>query len=158
MTRRENDKNNDKEYRLTEGQSKFIDSYIVTENAQESYYRAYPKCNWNTAGSNGSKLMAMDKIQKEIARRKADLKNSRHVASAEDVLMFLTQTMHSTDEKMSERLKAAEMIGKSLSLFNESNQATDTNFTINLVGFDEEQRKEIGNVIDADVKLIDYDE
>lgn len=149
---RDSDKEN---YKITEGQSKFIDNYIVLENAVEAYIRAYPNSNYNSAGVNGHKLLKMDKIQNEIAKRKARLKNSKHIASPEEVLMFLTQTMTSTDEKTSERLRAAELIGKTTGMWVDRVETTNqTEFVIELGDSSKNQL----DVIDMPVDQIEHDE
>ncbi|MDW0112170.1 terminase small subunit [Sporosarcina saromensis] len=140
-TKGKKSKQNGEEYKLTSGQRAFIEHYLISENAQESYYRAYPKSNLNTAGVNGHKLLKMDKIQKEIAKRKAELKNARHVASAEDILMRLTTLAFDPDVRHSEQLKALELLGKNQALWIDRQEIhSTTDFQINLTGFQDDKK------------------
>jgi len=54
----------------------FLDTYIATKNATDSYLLAYPKANKNTASANSTKLLkkpaiieAIKKAQKRVIKR-----------------------------------------------------------------------------------------
>src|SRR5690606_29592986 len=133
----------------------FIEHYIISENATESYFRAYPKSNRATAGVNAHKLLKMDKITNEIARRKAELKNARHVASAEEILMRLTTMAFDPEVRPSEQLKALELLGKNQALWVDRVEHTnETQFVIELGG---NNPKEI-DYVDMPVEQIEHDD
>ena len=121
--------------KLTQKQRAFVDYYIETLNATEAARRAgYKGKNLNRiASENLSKL----DIQKHIAERMKKV-DSERIASADEVLMFLTNVMRGQAEKTNtndsdasdyveqitykERLKAAELLGKRHMLFTEKQQ------------------------------------
>ena len=120
---------------LTRKQNLFVDNYILTENAQKSYMIAYPKSNENTAGVNGHKLLKMEKIQAEIAKRKAEKINSPDIATAEDMFKLLTQMMFDPEVRPSDRMKAIELLGKNQALWVDRVEHTNqTEFVIELGG------------------------
>lgn len=101
---------------LTPKQSLFIDHYIETLNGTESYERAFKPKNRHLASVEGSKLLANPSIKAEIDRRLEALR-SPLIASAQQVLTFLTEMMGKEDAKDTDRIRAAELLGKRYALF-----------------------------------------
>ena len=154
-TKSKNSEKVDSNEKLTDGQRAFIEHYIISENATESYFRAYPKSNKGTAGVNAHRLLKMDKITNEIARRKAELKNARHVASAEEILMRLTTMAFDPEVRPSEQLKALELLGKNQALWVDRVEHTsETNFVIEL---GDPSKKKI-DVVDMPTEYIEHEE
>ena len=101
---------------LTPKQSLFIDHYIETLNGTESYLKAFGIQNRETARSQASILIANRNIKAEVDRRLEALR-SPLIASAQQVLTFLTEMMGKEDAKDTDRIRAAELLGKRYALF-----------------------------------------
>ena len=78
---------------MTERQKIFADHYIISSNATEAYFKAYPKVkNKRTAQANGSRMLSNAKVKAYIDERLEKLKSER-VADQQEVLEFLTAVM-----------------------------------------------------------------
>lgn len=120
------------ERKLTIKQQNFADFYIELGNATQAYLKAYPNVKKeSTAKANASRLLTNANVSSYIEERMEKLKSDR-VADQQEVLETLTailrgETTAATlrgigegaqviDEDMpptmSERIKAAELIGK----------------------------------------------
>lgn len=121
---------------LTPKQSLFIDHYIETLNGTESYLKAFGTHNRDTARSQASMLIANHNIKAEIDRRLEALRDPI-IASAQQVLTFLTEMMGKEDAKDTDRIRAAELLGKRYALFTDKidlNQQVEVE--INLIPMD----------------------
>ena len=125
---------------MTDNQRKFCDEYLIDCNATRAYKAAYPRIkNDNVAKSAGNRLLTFVDI-KEYIQTRLDEMASAKVATAEEVIQYLTSVMrgesnsevvvvtgdgdgYSSAEKVKknpdekERLKAAELLGKRYGLF-----------------------------------------
>ena len=125
---------------MTDNQRKFCDEYLIDCNATRAYKAAYPRIkNDNVAKSAGNRLLTFVDI-KEYIQTRLDEMASAKVATAEEIIQYLTSVMrgkstseivvitgygdgYSTAEKVKknpdekERLKAAELLGKRYGLF-----------------------------------------
>lgn len=120
------------ERKLTIKQQNFAEFYIELGNATQAYLKAYPNVKKeSTAKANASRLLTNANVSSYIDERMEELKSER-VADQQEVLETLTailrgETTAATlrgigegaqviDEDMpptmSERIKAAELIGK----------------------------------------------
>lgn len=120
------------EHKLTVKQQAFADYYIELGNATEAYLKAYPNVKKEaTARANGSRLLTNANVKAYIDERMEELASER-VATQQEVMETLTAilrgettaaTLRSIDigvqkidenmpPTMSERIKAAELIGK----------------------------------------------
>lgn len=125
---------------MTANQQKFCDEYLIDCNAARAYKAAYPRIkNDAVARANSSRLLTNANIKNYIEQRLAEISSAK-VASAEEVIKYLTSVMRgesaseivvvtgdgdgfssaervtkTPDEK--ERLKAAELLGKRYGLF-----------------------------------------
>lgn len=112
--------------KLTPKQKAFIDYYLETGNATESYKKAYKSCKKDgTARANSSKLLANANISKYIEERVKQMDDER-IAKPEEVLKYLTSVMRGQekdqfglDASLQDRTKAAELLGKRYRLFTE---------------------------------------
>jgi len=78
---------------MTERQKIFADHYIISLNATEAYFKAYPKTkNERSAQANGSRLLSNDKVKAYIDEQLEKLKSER-IADQQEVLEFLTSVM-----------------------------------------------------------------
>jgi len=129
---------------MTDKQKRFCEEYIIDCNATQAAIRAgYSEA---TANEAGSRLLANVNIRAYIDELLADMKKSS-IASAEDVLEYLTSVMRgqneseivvvlgkgeglSVAERMSkkpaetDRLKAAELLGKRYALWTDRTAVT----------------------------------
>lgn len=125
---------------MTANQQKFCDEYLIDCNATRAYKAAYPRIkNDAVARSNGSRMLTNANIKNYIEQRLAEMSSAK-VASAEEVIKYLTSVMRGeTTEQVvivegygdgcssarkvekdvgaKDRLKAAELLGKRYGLF-----------------------------------------
>lgn len=120
------------ERKLTIKQQNFADFYIELGNATQAYLKAYPNVKKETtAKANASRLLTNANLKSYIDERMEEIASER-VATQQEVLETLTAilrgeataaTLKSVDvgvqiiedempPTMSERIKAAELIGK----------------------------------------------
>lgn len=142
MNKSYNSQKEENPFKLNDRMRRFVEEYLLTENATESYRRAYGQEDSNSAAVAGSKMLKKDKIQAEIKRRREQLANHIRVASPEELLIKLTLMMNDPELKPSEQLRAVELLGKNAGLFNDNQNQGNTTFQINLVS-DENDNKQI---------------
>lgn len=163
----------DNPFKLTKKQKQFVEEYLITENATASYRRAYGQEDTNSASVGGSKTLKKDKIQAEIKRRKEQFQKDIRIASPEELLIKLTHMINDPDLKATEQLRAVELLGKNLGLFNDNqNNNANPTFTINLIQDEDSNNKSIQFVqqpvqsiehlpvdeSDDDSEYVDYEE
>ena len=104
------------EAKLTNRQRKFADLYLELGNASEAAEQAGFKRSY----AQGA--MRQPAVKAYMAQRLQEARE-KNIASADEVLMYLTEVMrgHYEGEKpaASPRMKAAELLGKRLGVFNE---------------------------------------
>ena len=115
--------------KLTEKQKAFADYYIESLNATESYKIAY-NCSYNTARTNGARLLANANI-KEYIDEVMSAKNESRIASQDEILQILTDIARGITEEevvqfsqlgeelrttrkptIKDRMRASELLGK----------------------------------------------
>ena len=120
--------------RLNEKQKAFCDFYIESLNATESYQKAY-ECSYNTARTNGARLLTNANIKKYIDDIMQSKDESR-IASQDEILQILTDIARGITEEevvqfsqlgeelrttrkptIKDRMKASELLGKRYRLF-----------------------------------------
>lgn len=104
------------EAKLTNRQRKFVDLYLELGNASEAAERAGFKRSY----AQGA--MRQKSVQAYMQQRLEEIRE-KNIASADEVLMYLTEVMRGEYEGeknlSSPRMKAAELLGKRLGIFNE---------------------------------------
>lgn len=123
---------------MTDKQRKFCDEYLIDCNATRAYKVAYPNIkNDNVASAAGTRLLGNVNIKAYIDTKLEEMSSAK-VASAEEVMKYLTSVMRGEcteqiplligegiqkladkDIGAKERLKAAELIGKRYGLFSD---------------------------------------
>ena len=98
--------------KLSEKQKRFIDYYVETGNATE----AARKAGYKQAHVQGSQNL--EKLSEYIKERMKELENER-IATADEVLRYLTGVMRDITLEAKDRTKAAELLGKRHALFTE---------------------------------------
>ena len=103
---------------LNPRQKSFVEAY--TGNATEAALQAgySPK----TAYSHGQRLLKHDEVSRAIRERAEERRNTL-IASREQRQAFWTATMNDPEERMSDRIRASELLGKSEGDFLERMQA-----------------------------------
>ena len=120
--------------KLNEKQKAFCDFYIESLNATESYQKAY-ECSYNTARTNGARLLTNANIKKYIDDIMQSKDESR-IASQDEILQILTDIARGITEEevvqfsqlgeelrttrkptIKDRIKASELLGKRYRLF-----------------------------------------
>lgn len=121
---------------MTDKQRKFADEYLIDCNATRAYKAAYPRIkNDNVAAASGARLLSNVNVKTYIEQKMQELSSAK-VASAEEVIQYLTSVMRgehteqtlrligdgvqdisNIDVSAKERLKAAELLGKRYGLF-----------------------------------------
>ena len=115
----------------------FADEYIINLNATQSYLKAYPEATYNTARTEGSKLLAEPNIKNYIDEQMAKKQDER-IMKQDEILMLLTsiargeqteqtlkgvgmgeQVLVDKDAQLKDRIKALELLGKRYGTFAE---------------------------------------
>lgn len=114
---------------LTERQRKWADFYVESGNGVESAKRAGYKGSYGSLAVQANDNLNNPKIQeyiKETYSERKEAEAKQRIASANEVLEFLTKVMRGEekdqfglDAPLSERLKAAERMGARYALFKE---------------------------------------
>lgn len=124
---------------MTDKQRKFCDEYLIDCNATRAYKVAYPKIKSDeVASAAGARLLGNVKVKAYIERKMEEISSAK-VATAEEVIQYLTSVMRGEhteqtlrlvgdgiqdisdiDVSAKERLKAAELLGKRYGLFKDN--------------------------------------
>lgn len=108
---------------MTPKQQAFCDYYITSGNATEAAKKAgYSE---KTAYSIGQRLLKDVEIRNQIQQASQQAQKSR-IATAEEILEYLSGVVRNTEEATRERTKAAELLGKRYALFEEARENPET--------------------------------
>ena len=125
--------------KLNKKQKAFADYYIESLNATESYVKAY-ECSYNTARTNGARLLANANIKRYIDEVMSAKDESR-IASQDEILQILTDIARGVTEEevvqfsqlgeelrttrkptIKDRMKASELLGKRYRMFTDKTE------------------------------------
>lgn len=125
--------------KLNEKQKAFANYYIESLNATESYAKAY-ECSYNTARTNGARLLANANIKNYIDEVMSAKDESR-IASQDEILQILTDIARGITEEevvqfsqlgeelrttrkptIKDRMKASELLGKRYRMFTDKTE------------------------------------
>ena len=125
--------------KLNEKQKAFADYYIESLNATESYKKAY-ECSYNTARTNGARLLTNANIKNYIDEVMIAKDESR-IASQDEILQILTDIARGVTEEevvqfsqlgeelrttrkptIKDRMKASELLGKRYRMFTDKTE------------------------------------
>lgn len=129
-------------------QKKFADLYLQSGVGSASYMTAYNVTNKQLAEVNASKLLKREDIMLYI-KEQNELLTKENIAQVEEVKTFWTDIMRDDNYKITDRLKASELLAKTYAIFSEHNQDTNTNITIKITG--EEDLKKLS---DEELRII----
>jgi len=107
---------------LTKKQKRFCEEYLVDLNATQAYIRAgYSAKSNNIARVESSKLLTKPNIQQKIAELQKE-QSERTKISADNVINELQKIAFAeTEISGKEKMKALELLGKHLGMFEKSN-------------------------------------
>lgn len=118
--------------KLTVQQKAFCEQYIILGNGTKAYQAVNPNPVKETCRTQASRWLKMPKIRAYIDELLEE-KNSLLIAEQDEVLETLTQIMRNKNVKDSDRLRAAELLGKRSGLFKEKIETEHTgNIEINI--------------------------
>lgn len=102
---------------LTERQRRFCEEYLADLNATRAYRAAYTSVrNEETAAACASKLLRNAKVQKFLQEQR-QARQKRTQITQDEVLEKIKSIAFDTDIKARDRLRALELLGKHLGLF-----------------------------------------
>ena len=123
--------------KLSKAQKIFADEYLIDLNATQSYLKAYPEATYNTARTEGCKLLAEPNIKNYIDEQMAKKQDDR-IMKQDEILRLLTaiargeqteqtlkgegqgyQILVDKDISAKDRIKALELLGKRYGTFAE---------------------------------------
>jgi phage terminase small subunit len=144
-------------HKLTPAEAKFIDNYIETNNAQQSYIDAYPNTNPNNARQNAYRVLKKCYIASEINYRLEQAK-TESIADASEILQYFTDVMRGKikdqfglEASLGERTKAAQELAKrQIDIQNKlaGNEQPELKITLNWTREDNATQP---NVVDAEI-------
>lgn len=108
---------------ITEKQKRFCKNYLKTENATESYLKAY-KCTPQTANCNGSKLLSKPEIKAYL--EELNKTGGFEEATEQEIREFFTKTMRDSKAPLHLRMKSAEILGRNFGLTVEQKPQKET--------------------------------
>jgi phage terminase small subunit len=103
---------------LSEKQRKFVELY--DGNATETARKAGYSGNENVLGKTGYDLLRNPKIIEALKKRDAKSVVRRQIKGREALQMFWTEIIEDNENQLKDRLKAAELLGKSMAMFTEN--------------------------------------
>ena len=126
---------------LTKKQMDFIEEYLNCFNAVEAYIKAGYSTNGKTAtiNKNAYTLLNSESIQNELKEQLENIKDEKDHLLVK-LEKFYAKQIDNPDIAMKDRLKAAELLSKTLGAFQNDVklEADDLNFTFNIIEPDEE--------------------
>ncbi len=99
---------------MTEKQNRFILEYARTLNATQAAISA--GYSQKTAYSQGNRLLKNAEIRKVLSEIMSKVEE-KLIADVSEIRQFWTQVMQDTDADLKHRLRASELLGKSLGAF-----------------------------------------
>lgn len=104
----------------------FAQEYVIDWNGTRSYQVAYPRCSYDTAKVNASKLLTNTNILAYIEEIQKDIKKLAGVSALGNILK-LKEIAEDDSAKHSDKIKAVEVINKMLPDFNATVKTDNTN-------------------------------
>lgn len=94
---------------MTARVKKFCDEYLVSGNATDAAKKA--GYSQKTGYSQGQRLLKNAEVSEYLEKRMQELQSAK-IASAEEVLQYITSVVRSENEETKDRLKASELLAK----------------------------------------------
>lgn len=112
---------------LTINQERYVRELLEGKSQRQAYIAAYPKAaNWKPeiVDSKASTLFANGKVRERYDELQAKAVSSK-ILTCIELKEFFTKVINSAEEKTTDRLKAAELLGKTQAMFTDKVQVTD---------------------------------
>lgn len=124
--------------KLTPKQQTFVDEYIISGNATQSYLKAGYKVSENVAAANANRLLRNAKIKTELERRTNEIRAGK-VMTMQEVMERLTKMANGEIKeeqvtnkgevvligtKNSDQIRAMELIGKRYGAWTDKKEVT----------------------------------
>ncbi|WP_324270382.1 terminase small subunit [Fusobacterium polymorphum] len=127
---------------MTHRQELFIQEYIKTGNTTNSAIKAgYSK---RTAKSIGQRLLTFVNIKKRIEELSQKIANNNNIMTAKERQEYLTKLINSDDVKVSDKLKALDILNK---MTGEYTQKVEVNGEIKTDPFKDLTTEELKKII-----------
>ena len=119
---------------LNSQQIKFCEEYSKVLDGKIAYKLAYPNCKSdNSAMAGASRLLSDVKIQEYIKSLSNTIQSNR-IMSIKELREFWSDMARDMDTRTQERLKASELLGKSMGAFLDKQEITVSIPKINING------------------------
>lgn len=105
--------------KLTIGQQRFVNALIEGKSQRQAYIAAYPNAaKWKpeNVDAKASNLFALDKVKTRY-NALLDKATAPSIMTCVQLKEFFTKIVNDNMEKTTDRLKAAELLGKASALF-----------------------------------------
>lgn len=124
--------------KLTPKQQTFVDEYIISGNATQSYLKAGYKVSENVAAANANRLLRNAKVKAELERRTNEIRAGK-VMTMQEVMERLTKMANGEIKeeqvtnkgevvligtKNSDQIRAMELIGKRYGAWTDKKEVT----------------------------------
>lgn len=124
--------------KLTPKQQTFVDEYIISGNATQSYLKAGYKVSENVAAANANRMLRNAKIKAELERRTNEIRAGK-VMTMQEVMERLTKMANGEIKeeqvtnkgevvligtKNSDQIRAMELIGKRYGAWTDKKEVT----------------------------------
>lgn len=120
---------------LNLNQQRFVEEYIKTGNATQSYKTAYnQEMDTDTAKANGCRLLTNDNIKEAIEAKNREIADNS-IATVAEIKRYLSDMLRNAEKPDKTILKAAELLLKTEGAFLDRAQIqTDGTVTLELMG------------------------
>lgn len=106
----------------------FCEHYLKTNNATESYFTAGYKGKGHVAESTACRLLKKAEVAEYIASRKAEIEKQLQINTIADIAEIaetLTDIIRDENNRLSDKLKAMELLGKHHKMFTDKVEQTN---------------------------------
>lgn len=121
--------------KITEKNKEFVQEYLLTGNATRSYMKIYQNENEKYCREKSSIVLSKPEV-KAYAKELQQEQREAFIFEIHNIQKFWVQTMMDPNEKMPNRLRASELLTKSLGGF-EDKQSVNINGTVIFTGEDD---------------------
>lgn len=121
--------------KITEKNKEFVQEYLLTGNATRSYMKIYENQNAKYCREKSSVVLSKPEV-KEYVRELQQQQRDAFIFEMCNIQKFWVETMMNENEKMPNRLRASELLTKSLGGF-EDKQLVNINGTVIFTGEDD---------------------
>jgi phage terminase small subunit len=124
--------------KLSDKHIQFVEDYLISGNATDSWLKIYPNAKRSSASSNACETLALPKIKDYIQLRRNELAN-KCLITKEEILADLKyiKDLHRDNPRSSNSIKAICEINKMLGFYMPTESTINMNIEQPLFGSDE---------------------